>query len=176
MRTEVTGQLFDNEVDHALVHLRDEQYMRTKSLISIGKYDFMTGKSRIQVLLCASVLLVGARCQREHERADPPVLFRRRWPSLASPKRRSNWPCVASITGPGNASTIERHKKFLLSSYNCVINQLHFRFESDLSCKNHFDALRSPAGQASVSHYPGGLDEFPPLHDFITDLGVKLLG
>lgn len=34
---------------------------------------------------------------------------------------------------------------------------------------NHLDALRSPDGQASVSHYLGGLDQFPPLHDFITD-------
>ena len=35
--------------------------------------------------------------------------------------------------------------------------------------KNPLDALRSPDRQALVSHYLGGLDEFPPLHDFITN-------
>ena len=40
MGAQVIGQFFDNEVGHVRIHLLGEQYMRTKSLISIGKSTY----------------------------------------------------------------------------------------------------------------------------------------
>jgi hypothetical protein len=40
MRAEVVGQFFDQKVGHVVAHLLGEQYMRAKSLISMGKSTY----------------------------------------------------------------------------------------------------------------------------------------
>ena len=48
MGAEVVGQFFNNKVGHVRAHLLGEQYMRVKSLISIGKltyFDFQVTDS-----------------------------------------------------------------------------------------------------------------------------------
>jgi len=51
MRADVVGQFFDNKVGHVRAHLLGEQYMTTKSLISIGKQYILTVKLRMQELV-----------------------------------------------------------------------------------------------------------------------------
>jgi IS30 family transposase len=56
--------------------------------------------------------------------------FPKKWHSNSSAQRMLNWPCFVSTIDPENVSVTERHTKFLWSSYNCIIQQLHFRLES----------------------------------------------